>query len=368
MRHTKIIHVDYGTKGNSGFYLAQLLTAYKGSIPIDAYVHLEFPKPDTNARVIRLFGRFTKYIPSGRLRQLYKCLDLYICFAWIIYILRRSEETQRPIVFVQFFQSFHAYKWLFSRIRPYCTLVVTVHDAVELEHSYPAIIMSSRDEILKCAHILLVHGSESINKLSYLGKPIVDIPFPLMTSEVSFKISKVSIGKIVKFLFIGHIRPEKGVDVLIEAWRRIPEEILERATLTIAGTYNQSMGIDFSGLRNCTLMLEYLDDQQFEELIRDCHYVVMPYRGGTNSGVLSIAAAFGRPCITTRIPVFLSSPFNEEQLSVGDLSDFPNLLMKVILSHSDSYQHYLNRNRLRCIEFESNFSRKIQKVYDELIN
>lgn len=367
MNPVKFIHIDYGTKGNAGLYLLQILRAYSGPIPVDAYVHSEFPRQLAHGRVIRIFDHLSRFIPWKFAQQAYKCLDLYVCFAWLAIVIRLRGRKQRLFVFVQFFQSFHAYEWLFRQINRHCTLIVTVHDAVELSHNYPALLMSPRDDIVKHAHILIVHGAESVQKLSYLSKPTFQMPFPLMMDEKGSIASADKAAGIVRFLFIGHIRIEKGIDDLVNVWRNLPEEILKCASLTIAGTYNTNLNIDFSALKNCRLIFDYLDENQFVELISDCHYVVMPYRGGTNSGVLSVATALNRPCITSRIPLFSNSPFFEEQLSFFDLTEFSKLLKTTIMCHSEKYDTYQRSIVAKCIDYQSNFEIRISQIYAELI-
>lgn len=247
MLSSKIIHIDYGSSGTAGLYLAQILKAYSGPIPVAAYVHSNFPKINTCGEIFRVFDRLSKYISGDKPKKILKAIDLYINFVYLIISLRHSSGKYKLYVFVQFFQSFHAYKFLFRRIRKHCTLVVTVHDAIELKHNYPSLIMSSRDEIINLAHYLVVHNADSASKLIYLGKPIFRIPFPLMTDDDADSIQNPEVGK-VRFLFIGHIRPEKGIDDLISAWKKLPSNILDRACLTVAGTYNSSLKINLEGL------------------------------------------------------------------------------------------------------------------------
>lgn len=366
MLSSKIIHVDYGSSGTAGLYLAQILKAYSGPIPVDAYVHSNFPKINTYGKIFRVFDRLSKFIPGDKPKKMLKAIDLYINFVYLIISLRHASGKYKLYVFVQFFQSFHAYKFLFRGIRKYCTLVVTVHDAIELKHNYPSLIMSSRDEIINLAHYLLVHNADSVSKLIYLGKPIFRIPFPLMTDDDADSIHHPEAGK-VRFLFIGHIRPEKGIDDLISAWKKLPSNILDRACLTIAGTYDSRLKINFEGLVNCTLLFEYLNDEKFVQLISACHYVVLPYRGGTNSGVLSMSAALGRPCITTRLPIFMESPFFEERLSLAPHSDISELISGVVINHSKNYNDYLSANSLRFTRAQSEFRQSISDLYEKIV-
>jgi glycosyltransferase involved in cell wall biosynthesis len=367
MLSNKIIHIDYGSSGTSGLYLAQILNAYPGPIPVDAYVHSNFPKLNVCGEIFRVFDRFSKFLPGDKLQKIFKAIDLYINFILLIILLRQVSKKHKLYVFVQFFQSFHAYQFLFRRIKNYCTLVVTVHDAVELQHNYPSLIMSSRDEIINHAHYLLVHNADSASKLSYLGKRIYQIPFPPMTSDNNADSIELPENGNVRFLFIGHLRPEKGIDDLLAAWKKLSSNILDRAFLTVAGTYSSSLKLNFEGLVNCTLLLEYMNEEKFVQLIRACHYVVLPYRGGTNSGVLSIASALGRPCITTQLPIFLESPFFEELLSLAPHSDMSEFISSVVIEHPQKYNDYLIRNSFRFKRAQSDFRQSIPDLYEKIV-
>lgn len=363
----KIVHIDYGSNGTAGLYIAQILKAYSGPLRVDAYVHSDFPEVRAHGRIFRIFDRVSKFIPGDKPRKILRAIDLYLVFLYLVFTLKRASKEYELYVFVQFFQSFHAYKFLFSRIRKNCTLIVTVHDAVELEHNYPSIIMSARDDIISHADYLLVHNKSSAEKLSYLQKQIFQIPFPLMVSNETGSAHGLPMGDQVRFLFIGHIRPEKGIDELINAWRRLPQNILNRASLTIAGTYNFDLHVNFEKLKNCTLILDYLDDEEFVRLICSSHYVILPYRGGTNSGVLSMASALGRPCITTNLPIFTESPLFEDLLSLGFVSKLDELLSKTVVEHSEMYEVYLERNKLRYSFAQSEFSEKLSYLYENII-
>jgi glycosyltransferase involved in cell wall biosynthesis len=367
MDSKKIIHIDYGSNGTAGLYLAQILNAYSGPIPIEAYVHSKFPHISSHRRIYRIFDRFSNFFPGENLKKIVKAIDLYLIFLYLIFIIRRASSKHNLYIFVQFFQSFHAYKFFFNWIKKYCTLVVTVHDAVELKHNYPSVIMSARDDIISHAHYILVHNDESVDKLNYLKKPILKIPFPLMLDDNIGKSINLPLSDKVKFLFIGHIRPEKGIDELIAAWRKLPLNIISNACLTIAGTYNSDLNLNFENLKNCTLLFEYLDDEKFVQLINSSHYVVLPYRGGTNSGVLSMSSALGRPCITTKIPIFTESAFFEELLSFEFYSELDKLISQLVINHSEKYDIYLERNNMRLIQSQSLFQTKIKDLYEKII-
>ena len=361
MKNTKIVHIDYGTKGNAGLYLERILCVPQSEFSVEAYVHNDFQATRSNAKVIRIFDKFSKYIPFNPLKNLYRLVDLYCCFLIIIIRLQLEAKKNSITVFVALFQSFHAYHFLANWLARSMNLVVTVHDATEHKHSYPSLIMCQRDLILQSADHLLVHGPDSVLKLKYLNKPFLMIPFPLMRPDQSRLImTSPQEPGVTKLLFIGHIRWEKGLDILLEVWRALPPESLKRLQLTIAGTYPKSLAIDFDKLSQVQLILEFIDDIRFEQMIYDTDYVVFPYREGTNSGVLSVAASLGKPCITSSIPLFLESPFFIRELSFATSEELAEILKRCDRESSRTFSERLKR--LVDVE-DSKFDAEVIKCY-----
>jgi glycosyltransferase involved in cell wall biosynthesis len=101
-------------------------------------------------------------------------------------------------------------------------------------------------------------------------------------------------------LCLGLMRPYKGIDLLLQAWRGI-----ENARLIVAGMPR----MDISGLRaalppGATLEPRYLSDAEVAEHFRRADLVVLPYREIDQSGVLFTALAFGRPMLLSDVGGF----------------------------------------------------------------
>jgi len=101
-------------------------------------------------------------------------------------------------------------------------------------------------------------------------------------------------------LCFGLMRPYKGIDLLLEAWRGI-----EGAELLVAGMPR----MDISGLRRSlppgvTLEPRYLTDAELAESFQRADLVVLPYREIDQSGVLFTALAFGKPLLLSDVGGF----------------------------------------------------------------
>lgn len=101
-------------------------------------------------------------------------------------------------------------------------------------------------------------------------------------------------------LFFGLLRPYKGLDVLLEAWRGV-----EEAELWIAGMPR----MDLSALRaeappSVRFVTRFVPDEELPAYFRRADLVVLPYREIEQSGVLFAALAFGKPLLLSDVGGF----------------------------------------------------------------
>ena len=104
-------------------------------------------------------------------------------------------------------------------------------------------------------------------------------------------------------LFFGLLRPYKGVDTLLEAFRRIAG-----AELWIVG--NPRM--DVEPLRRLAaqapgrvrFLARFVEDAEVPAILRRADLVVLPYRDAEHSGVLYAALAFGKPLVLSAVGGF----------------------------------------------------------------
>lgn len=106
-------------------------------------------------------------------------------------------------------------------------------------------------------------------------------------------------------LFFGLIRRYKGLDLLLEAMPRIQAET--GAHLYIAGECYEELSdyeaqIERLKLADAvTLDARYVANEEVPRLMAAADVVVLPYRHATQSGIVQVAYACGRPVITTAV-------------------------------------------------------------------
>jgi glycosyltransferase involved in cell wall biosynthesis len=231
---------------------------------------------------------------------------------------------------VSIFQSFRAYEWLFQRLRTLGELVVIVHDAVEHKHSYPGFVMSPRAKVLRHAHRLITHSHDGIRHLERYGKAVSIIPFPPMRPS-PFSIRPPRQSGRIGFLFIGHIKPEKGLARLLRVWKKLPKSTLLKCNLKIAGSLSDGETPDFAGLENASFETGFLAEDRFLTVLGEADCLIFPYVGGTSSGVYSISCSLGKPSIVSSLPVFSESPFYPASFSFDDDEGLAACISQIVL-------------------------------------
>jgi glycosyltransferase involved in cell wall biosynthesis len=136
---------------------------------------------------------------------------------------------------------------------------------------------------------VIPHGA-----LDYLTRLPDEAPLPEQLQRVE--------GPVV--LCFGLIRPYKGVEILLEAFREV-----EGAELWVVG---RPFGVSERSLRELAarvpapvrLVLRYVPEREVAAYFRRADLVVLPHRDVEQSGVLYTALAFGKPIVMSDVGGF----------------------------------------------------------------
>jgi len=209
----------------------------------------------------------------------------------------RRAARDADVVHFQWLAVQHLDARLLPRDRP---LVLTAHDVLPREprpgqrraqrrlyERMDAVVVHSRhgrDRLVADLGVppakvhAIAHGA-----FDYLTRLPRDAPLPAQLAGVE--------GPVV--LFFGLLRPYKGVDVLLEAWRGI-----EGAQLWIVGMPRMPLApLRARATPSVRFLPGFVEEAQVPALFRRADLVVLPYREIDQSGVLATALAFGRPLL-----------------------------------------------------------------------
>jgi glycosyltransferase involved in cell wall biosynthesis len=218
--------------------------------------------------------------------------------------IHRAIRRFRPdVVHLQ-----HAHLWfgLSLRLLPrHVPLVVTVHDPIPHAGDH---------ESRKTPPWVTRFGYRHATRLIAHGKFVADITSSTHGVERAriTVVPHIALGDASRqpeitevantVLFFGRIWAYKGLDVLIAAQPRIAQAV-PGARVVIAGR-----GEDMAHYRRLMrdpsafeVRNEYIGDDEAARLFRQASVVVLPYVDASQSGVVALAATYGRPVVATRV-------------------------------------------------------------------
>jgi len=130
----------------------------------------------------------------------------------------------------------------------------------------------------------------------------------------------------VLVLWQGIIFPYKGIDLLLNAWKKV-EANEANACLVIAGTGAPELldqirsQIGQLGLKRVHLHFRFITADELVSLYRVADVVVYPYRAITTSGALATGLALGKAIVASDLPVFRELLTNRENALLVDPED-----------------------------------------------
>lgn len=163
-------------------------------------------------------------------------------------------------------------------------------------------IMSHATSLIFLSHYVhqLVVNNYGIDKPFYIAPHgLIDYgPLP----QVVKKQSKPTL------LFIGRVSKYKGVDLLLEAIKRVPDDLYDR--LIIAGKWEYKNTIDYDS-KKVEIIDKWLSNKEILQYIAISDIMIFPYLEATQSGVASLAINYLRPSIVTDVGAF-KEQFNDQ--------------------------------------------------------
>ncbi|MFM7736656.1 MAG: glycosyltransferase [Alphaproteobacteria bacterium] len=160
----------------------------------------------------------------------------------------------------------------------------------------------------------LVHAASEARSLATLGvrAPVAVLRHPVPVRNVQRReraaariFLRVPEDEIL-FLFFGYVRPYKGVDLLFDALARLAPAGPPWRAIVAGEWYVDRASADARVARpplagRVHLVDRYVPDAEAADLFAASDVVVLPYRDGTQSGVVPLAWAHGRPVVTTAV-------------------------------------------------------------------
>jgi glycosyltransferase involved in cell wall biosynthesis len=264
------------------------------------FAYGEAPEPDGYA-VRELFYRHARGAAGSRARLASKLVE------HVPDMLRyRDVARSADVVHFQWLAVQAVDRWLLPR-RP---TVLTAHDLLPREPR-PGQAWFQR-QLYDAVDAVVVHSrygrDQLVGSLGVGASKVHVIPhgaFKHLTVQADEQPLPSELGAVLSpvVLFFGLLRPYKGLDVLLDAWRGI-----DGAELWIVG--RPRMPIEPLRARapaNVRFVSRYVSDAELPAFFRRADAVVLPYSRTERfdqSGVLATALAFGKPTLVTDVGGF----------------------------------------------------------------
>lgn len=173
-------------------------------------------------------------------------------------------------------------------------------------------------------------------------------------------------NNIVKFLFVGRLMKEKGLDELISASKRLKEKYGDKVVVDLVGSFEETYKQIIDPLVESDVVNYHgvqLDVRPFYE---DCSAVVLPSYHEGMSNVLLEGAACGRPLITSNINGCKEAVIDGESGLLCNVKDADDLYNKMEMFLNLSQNERAQMGKASRKHIEENFDKK--KVVAETID
>ncbi len=262
---------------------------------------------------------------------------------WTSPILARSETLEEAIDKKNKFL-----EKLFNFLLKGGSFIWTIHNVMPHNSDYPTVELELRQAIFAAANKLHIHSEKSISEIEAafpLPRNKIDIIhhgnyincYPnYVTREQARKRFDFQERDLV-FLFLGQIRPYKGIDELISAFIEI-QKTFPQAHLLIAGNpvhplKKGDVAAKVKIIPNVTVEEGAIPDAELQWYFQAADVVVLPYRKILTSGSVLNALSFSRPVIAPRVGMIeevVQEGKNGFLYEIGNVSSLKTAMSKIL--------------------------------------
>jgi glycosyltransferase involved in cell wall biosynthesis len=287
----RIVLVSLASRGGMLHFQVELANALSRisatAVVMSSAAPIGYLEPAVETSVIRTgrgaFGSVAQAMNPGSLYRLWRGLG----------------DRQTDLVHITGAHAWNPLVAALSRLRGK-SLVYTVHDPEE-HGGVPWSIRISNWITTRGADGIIVltrHGAQQVIAAGIAARKIHVIPHGAYSLFRKWQHPRTSAGKVI--LYFGRFEPYKGLEALLAAFGRARKTI-PGWKLLLAGSGSLPTDLLESMPPDVEVRSGYVPDEDVADLMQRASLVVVPYTAATQSGVIAIAIAFGRPVIATSV-------------------------------------------------------------------
>jgi len=293
-----------------------------------------------------LFYNFTNRLyhnkPNGFLRAEIKGIE----HLKNMYELKSFLKKIKPsIIHFQWMPLPFVDKYFIKSLKTIAPCILTLHDVFPYQNAPSSKIqLLNFSNALKDFDHLIVHTSSAFKKIiEEFNIPecrISIVPHGIFEHYKQQVIYNTDSDDYNSIVFFGTLKPYKGLDILIEAYARLPLELQKKYKLVIAGVPKMNLcklkdlaekvGVD----KNIEWHLGFIPENKVGAILNKAVIFVLPYRFfEAQSGALMAMLPFSRPFIVTNIESFreiLKDGVHGYLVEPNDVTSLTSALNKIL--------------------------------------
>jgi glycosyltransferase involved in cell wall biosynthesis len=240
-------------------------------------------------------------------------------------------------------------------------LVLTLHNTASMHGSLLSRLHQKMGlaRALSCFDEIIVHTEFSrrtiLDRRWAMPEKVHVVPHGVLDYYQSFGTEDSSSDQNLQILFFGNIEKYKGLDILLQAFARIPEGLRKQTRLIVAGR----PGCDMSELYRLSSSLgiedqikwdlRFIPEADVAELFRSASLVALPYLRIDQSGVLMTAIGFEKPIVATRIGGIPETIQDGVHGALADPGDVAGLAVALETMLADPAKRHSAKNALHTL-------------------
>lgn len=222
-------------------------------------------------------------------------------------LIKIVNKLKPDIIFITHFHPWSAFIFIL-RIFLKNKIFYGVHDnPFDPKEKGPLLMIFLEKIFLKYSDIVITYSNfinEDIKK--YLPKKKIETIYLGIHKDLfpDFKKNFDLNKEFLTILFFGRILPYKGIDTLIEAVEILREEKIKVETIIAGRGEIDEKYLDKIKELKINLKNYWISNEELLSLLKKTDILIIPYKKGTQSGLISIGLAYGIPIIATNVGSF----------------------------------------------------------------